>query len=525
MHKINGTIGKRAVAMTLALLLLAGSYIYVCLQKQDFHTDEYYTYQLANSTLGPWWVVPQDEWFSPDYLQQQMAVQEGHQFDYASVIYHERYDFHPFLYTALIHTVCSFFPGQFNSWFGLGVNIAFALLCVWFLYLCMKRLTGGFWIPLLSSLFFGVSYGMVNEVVFTRMYVIAMFLVTLTVWLHLKCFDDPDHPGFYIGLGITSFAGALTHYFYVIVLVCVCTVYFIILLSRRKVRSALLYAFTEAAAALAAIAVFPTMISQIFNGANEYNTVSQYSYLYRIGTFLKIVNHGVFGGLMWVLLALIIITVVLYKRYHLIRKEYIGWLEKLFMLAIPCIVYVMTIAQSAPYLTDRYISTVYPLFLLIAVWMLYVTFKVVRRKQIVVAAFVIAAAVSITGMYSQQPITNLYTDRASINQLQEKREDRNALIFIADNCTWTIPSALSELKDYRLLLVMPYSEIPGGQLDELLNDEQAMNIYMYTWDVNADDLTRYQDQITLLLKKNNPEMRLEYLWDAPYSQVFQCVSD
>lgn len=66
---------KRKFIIALAILIVAqlAAYTFLGFQKQDYHIDEYSTYQYANSD-SIWWSIPQGEWTSPDYLLKQMLV-------------------------------------------------------------------------------------------------------------------------------------------------------------------------------------------------------------------------------------------------------------------------------------------------------------------------------------------------------------------------------------------------------------------------------------------------------------------
>ena len=79
-------------------------YVAVCSQKADFHTDELYTFQLANSKWGPWFYMPEKEYFSPDLIRQQLVVQPDDTFNYQGVMERESFDRHPFLYALFMHT-------------------------------------------------------------------------------------------------------------------------------------------------------------------------------------------------------------------------------------------------------------------------------------------------------------------------------------------------------------------------------------------------------------------------------------
>ncbi len=162
--------------------------------------------------------MPEKEYFSPDLIRQQLVVQPDDTFNYQGVMERESFDRHPFLYALFMHTLCSFFPGEFSWWVGLAVNVLFAVLGVFVIFLCMRQLTKRFAVAVGTAVFYGITYGMVQEVTFIRSYVILMFLTALILYIHLKYWEEPFQLQFYALLGVTSLCGALIHYYFIVFL-------------------------------------------------------------------------------------------------------------------------------------------------------------------------------------------------------------------------------------------------------------------------------------------------------------------
>ena len=71
-------------------------------------------YNLANSSKQ---LNVDGGWNSPEDFNEYLAVSPDDRFDYAQVYENQIIDAsHPPLYYALVHTVCSFFPGVFSKW-------------------------------------------------------------------------------------------------------------------------------------------------------------------------------------------------------------------------------------------------------------------------------------------------------------------------------------------------------------------------------------------------------------------------
>lgn len=511
-----------------AVLLLGGIvlavvfYIGLGTMKIDYHTDEYFTYQIANGYSASW-QIPQYEWFAPDSLTEQLTVHEGGRFSVADVIEKEKSDMHPFLYTLIIHLLCSFMPGQFSPWIGLGVNMVFAALTMVMLYLCLRRLSVSLPATMAAVLIFAFCSGTASQVMFIRMYVIIMFLNTCVVYLHIRYWDDEKNWHFFPLLALVSICGALTHYYFVAFLILCCVVYGIELLAARKFRRFLQYAATEAVSAVCAIALFPAMLNQVFGKGVSYSETASIPYLTKVTEFLSIMNWEAFGGLLWVLAAVTLLLCLLraYRSKHAagtdVRKEKHGLAA---FLLLPAIVFVMLVAQISPYLTARYVSIIFPVVILTVFYLLdHVLQALHTDRRILLAAMSVLCVGCIGGSYLTGSVDSLFRSRADILSRTADRENRKAVLLIDDYCTWPIPSALTELIDYDSMLVIPYSSLGSEEAEWLLTDAgKTYNVYCYTWNVSEELLN---EKLQQLMEITNSQST--YLWNSAYSIVYACT--
>lgn len=141
--------------------------------KKDFHTDEIFSYGLANHTwdgvvsmkvdMGKIYQNPQEP-----YLKY-MTVSKEHRFDYKNVWINQSHDVHPPLYYAILHTICSFFPEKFSVWYAGIINIIFAMLSLFLIRKLMTFLTNNKIIVFVTSIGFGLCSGVISNVSFLRM--------------------------------------------------------------------------------------------------------------------------------------------------------------------------------------------------------------------------------------------------------------------------------------------------------------------------------------------------------------------
>ena len=125
-----------AFAMTLGVCLLFG------MRKTGMFIDEIYSYGLSNSEYAPFLSDLKggqltDQIFTREEIDGYLTVIPGEGFDFASVYYNQERDVHPPLYYWLFHTVSSCLPGSASKWIGLGINIAFYMLTLFVLMVCM----------------------------------------------------------------------------------------------------------------------------------------------------------------------------------------------------------------------------------------------------------------------------------------------------------------------------------------------------------------------------------------------------
>ena len=522
---------KTLFILLAGMIFLTLFYIETGMQKQDFHTDESYTFQLANSAYGPWWVIPENEWFSPAFLLDQMVVQPNGCFDYSNVIEHEKYDLHPFIYTAIIHTVCSFFPGQVNMWMGIGVNIFFALLCIYYLFQSFYILSQKPYISIMVGLTFGASFGLVNQIVFIRMYVVTMFLAVFTIYLHLKNWEGQFRFSFFLPLYFISVLGALTHYYYIVFLFFCCVVFFLVLLYRKDFRSAFLYFLTELAAGISCLLIFPSMLNQILGGAAIPAGTSQSSFASHLLFFLRIIDFQLFSGVG----AILILCIFFYLIMQCIRirkadghfvsqlRLHFPSVPRFIFLLFPCLMFILLTSKTAPYLTDRYVATLYPVIWLSIAYFIWACFKSPPKNQSLILKISAACiTIFIAIGYWRNDFQYLYQDRSAILSQTDTRTNRAAVLLIPDNIVWPIPSALSELISYEKILVVSYNDfISDATNATLLLEEEKKPINVYCYNYGLSDHSALPENAIEKLKNLVGGERIQFLWDSYYSTVYE----
>lgn len=337
LNKFKSTVLKRSI---LLYLLFAGLLIAVVASKKNLHVDEVLTYGLSNyhdiniTPVDGKTYVPAESFFL-DYV----TASEKTRFCYEYVWENQIRDTHPPMYYALVHTISSFFPGKYSIWYAGAINIFFALLTFCVVRRIVRELTQNEGAVILVSVFLIFSAGILSAVSFFRMYVMAMFEVTLVTLLFVRAVKRENYANtwkFYCSLIAISVFGALTHYYFIVYLFFLCLIYGIYLLSRRKFRETGFFMLSMAVSGGLSVAVFPGMIKHMFledghRGQQSRENLMQNSiseYFERLKGFYSFINGQIFGNV----LTYIVIACLILFVFYCWNKKGGGKLERKFAL-------------------------------------------------------------------------------------------------------------------------------------------------------------------------------------------------
>lgn len=225
--KIN-TNSKKFTYLLLSLIIIVGicrfSYGFF-VQKESFHSDEAWSFGLANSYYEPY-IQYNDSvteykntntWLPSKTLRNYFTVQSGERFSFGSVYYNLSCDTHPPLYFFLLHFLSSFFPNHYIFTLGFIINmIAYVLMAI-YLYKLLLLITKSKIAGLIGVFFSTFSLAMLCMTMFVRMYMLVATMALIYTYLNAKLFYDATYKkkhSSYIILGITSCVGALTDNFF-----------------------------------------------------------------------------------------------------------------------------------------------------------------------------------------------------------------------------------------------------------------------------------------------------------------------
>jgi len=375
------------VMMGLVLLVQLGIFFYYGNRKAGFHEDELYTYYSTNKTAGLF--VNDRQWMERDDLRNDFVVLPGERFRYNIVKQMQSWDVHPPVYYYIFHTVCSLFPGVFDKWLGIGVNMAAYVLCYVLLAYVVytasvredKQKRKGRFLAFLTCLFWGSSGAVISGVMFIRMYQWLTLFVLLCMALHLRALKKNDHGAvhFLFPLMITVFLGFLTQYYYIIFHFFLGAGFCLYLLKEKKIKELFSYGAACGLGFLGAVLYYPASLSHIFRGYRGTEAVSEFGdvsntwerFRFFYGLFDDFVMNGTLS--LWLLgICLLAVTAGYFRKRKKDGKR--GENLPIALMLSACLGYFFIVSKTALLLgetSNRYQLPVYGMLvflLLYGVW-------------------------------------------------------------------------------------------------------------------------------------------------------------
>ncbi|MDO4945888.1 MAG: hypothetical protein Q4E74_11900, partial [Ruminococcus sp.] len=292
---------QRITAYAILALIIIVQIIYTTFtfvyKKEGYHSDEVWSYGLANSYYKPFIHMKSgiansivtheayteeaydnnNKWISGKVFKDYLTVQQDERFSYGSVIYNQTLDNHPPLYYCLIHTISSLFPDRFSFIYGYILNCIFLIVTQIFLYkLCLLVLKNkNIYIPLVVCGLYAFGIGSVSTFIFIRIYAMLAMLITMHMYFQLKYIEYPDKSlkKLLPPVLITAFVGFMTEYLFIaaagICTACIC----LIMLFRKQIKKMFIWGLSM----LATLIVFFTLYSSALNQIGGYELTTSFT--------------------------------------------------------------------------------------------------------------------------------------------------------------------------------------------------------------------------------------------------------
>lgn len=496
----------------------------IILCKNNFHGDELLSYSLANDAGSYMLDFEEGYTYYPAkdiYLECMAANEQNGLFHFRNVCINQASDVHPPLYYLLLHTICSFFPGKFSIWHAAGINLLFALLTLYILRKLMRQFLEDEILVDICSFMFSLSVGVLQNVSFLRMYVMAMFWVTLTAWLFIRAFEERNAGRFvwerWLYIILAAVAGTMTHYYYLIFLFFTCVVFGIFSMIEKKWKDVIALLVCMAVSALDSICLFPAMLVQMFSGYRGVESINNLSgtswsdYWERLTLFFSFIDSQMFGR--WGGIAALVFFVLVFaaKKGRIQGKGWMKW----GIAGIPALLYFLIVSKAAVYVTDRYLFPIYAVVIgSYFSGMVFVLRKILGRgRKLALAAGFFCLAFTIGG-WQDAEWNYLFRPSAALLEQASEYQNLNCICIyegLDDGGNWKAQNMFLEVSNYASITFINKKHMKDIALyKDLLKDEFMLTV------ISADDAGALQEFQEMHLDFNNYECIGGFAYSVTY---------
>lgn len=255
-----------------------------------------------------------------------------------------------------------------------------------------------------------------------------------------------------------------------------------------------------------AVLFYPSMLKHIFSGyrgTEAVNSITDSSdsislVFESFFAYYAILDHSLFSGILsYLLIAIVIMLLVIIGKKLLLKTPKSEWrireklggsneangkssLTLLVIFAISALMYVFIIAQVAPYKADRYAFPIFPLVLLVFVYLIRNTlFYYIKSWKFQLVAFALWVTIGLGSTYANHTVNYLYENR-QMDYLTEKTDNQHDTAVLFYNQDRVAGAQITNSAQY--LYYHPHSYIFNTeegieQLKKLNLDKDEMLIY------------------------------------------------
>lgn len=521
---------KIQLLFCLVWLLLFLNCFYWGSQKEGYYIDELWSYGLANSYYAPF-LQDQDDymdhWHGSGFYMNYLTVDSGDAFSYVSVYDNQVHDVHPPLYYMLLHTACSLFKGKFSKWFGLSINLLFFGGVIWLLYRISGLMLGkDSYARLIPPVLYGISGGAIATVVYIRMYMMLIFWGLLFIYLTFLLMEEKkEKTRLFVGLAITSTAGFLTQYYFLIFAFFISVGYLLFRIFHGQWKKVLSFACSVIAGIGTGVLLFPASLSHIFSGEKGQESIGNVFrggriFLERFKQYIEITAKGFFftkKGFGWIgvgilLLGITTFLIGLYEK-RLKGENPADYDAKFWILMGTLSGYFILIVQISTDIVDRYQFLVYPVGVLLAVTVTSCFFKQIK-KEMGIWGLAIAYLLFCIWYYDGKNINYIYPEYEAVRQRLETEYKDAPGIYVTAGDHLVINNSLFLAQQE---MTYPIKEEDLEKLPEICKGKQKDQMILYV-DIYFDEYQTAENVAELLGYSS-----CTLLYDNTFSQIF-CLS-
>ena len=490
--------------------------------------DEIFSY-MSSTSLGGFkkiCFVDDQTWYDGSYYYHALSADGAERFNIPMVFENQAMDTHPPLFYVFLNIVCSFFPGQFSRWFGIGLNIFFLLFVEAGCFLLLHYFLENKYASFILSAVFCCSCLSMEMVLFIRMYVLLMVCFLFQSWYHLLFYNwsvngislKKDWKK-YVLLCILTILGSLTHYYFFIYQAMISALFVLILWKKHHTRQCINYIVAMTVSAVFYCCLYPAALNHIFfkyRGRDAVHKFLKTTSLFNdaLGMF-NAFNKELFKGSLPFLLGFMIIASILLA----IRKKFRWEVFRVYLLLIaPSVIYFWGISKASPYTDTRYISPVATLiYIFLILWMELLWRGIGWNRN---AGYAVCCVIMslLLFFFPVRPIINLtYAERAQV--VKELAGECEYCAYITgDEYNWKMWDDFLLYPEFNALFL-----IDGVKKTPITDEKFLSQEKLVVFIDNALD----QNDVIAYLKESFPEMTYELKYEESYVNIFliNCTAD
>lgn len=496
------------VGIAVVLVLQLAVLCYWGIQKQGFHVDEVYTFELSNY---PDTIYGDGEnayacWKTGDTFRQVLEPADGRLFDLSVPFWNGETDNHPSTYYILVNIFSSVFKligVHTNKWAGLLPNIVCSLVTTYFLIRLLYRLFENDLLALIGAFTWAFCIGTINTGVYLRMYALVTLAVVIFCWLQLNfltSYSQKRSVGKTLALlQLTTIFGILSQYYFLFFAFFFCGFTCVYLFIKKDWAMLRCYMLTEISAVAAAELLFPRMVVRLFFGDRGSealgNLVDGSGYFSQLNAVLEIINRELFGGYGLAVLAVsivcLLISAVLCNRRK--QKPFPCGLY-MTLLLLTAVFYILAVTKIAPYQVDRYFMCIFPLVSVCAVYglcccVLAISTAVPRTTQACTITAAVVFFVFTLSSTASGDISYIYSDGAERAAVLSQYEELPVIALNGDTYNDSVLQWAFEFQEYKDVFLCNnncYSDLNLVSQDSRLKN--GFLLYVHQEQTEAEDL-------------------------------------
>ena len=493
-----------AALLVLHLVLLC----YWGVQKQGFHVDEVYTFELSNypDTIYGDGENAYASWKSGETFKQILEPADGRLFDLSVPFWNGETDNHPSTYYILVNIVSSVFKLlgiNVNKWAGFIPNIVCCLAATYFMVRILYRLLKNELLALFGAAAWAFCIGTINTGVYLRMYALLTMAAVIFSWLHLKFLtaysEGSSVKKTLMSLQLTTIFGILSQYYFLFFAFFFCGFICIYLLVKKDWNMLRCYMLTEISAVAAAELLFPRMVVRLFFGDRGSealgNLVDGSGYISQLKAVLEIINRELFGGHGLAVLAVSIVCLLISAVLCNSRKQkpFPGG-QYVTLLLLTAAFYIMAVTKIAPYQVDRYFMCIFPLVSICAVYGLYCCALAISTalprstRACTITAAVVLAVFTLSNTVSGD-ISYIYSDGAERAAVLSQYKELPVIALNGDEYNDSVLQWAFEFQNYEDVFLCNNNGF--SDLNLVSQDRRLKNgflLYVHQEQMEAEDL-------------------------------------